>query len=194
METRVKARLIGALILVALIVLLVPEMLSGPHRGQGSTQEGSPRTYTIDLTAPAARATPVPVDNTPPPKPEPAAASTELPMETVDVESTSRPETLPSVEPSAEKTPSPQNDNTGGAGDDSAWVVQLGSFASQANADRLAGQLKSRGYKAFVSRLDSGSRTRYRVRVGPEQERAQAETLAERLRRDGRQAVVIPNS
>ena len=34
METRVKARLIGALILVALIVLLVPEMLSGPRQNQ----------------------------------------------------------------------------------------------------------------------------------------------------------------
>jgi DedD protein len=194
METRVKARLIGALILVALIVLLVPEMLSGPHHDQNSTKEGSAKTYTIDLTAPAARATPNPTDSTPPPKPEPAAASTDLPMETVDVESTSRPETPPPVEQSPEKASSSTSDNAGDAADSSAWVVQLGSFASQANAERLAGQLKSRGYKAFVSRLDSASRTRYRVRVGPEQERAQAENLAERLRRDGRQAVVVPNS
>jgi DedD protein len=194
METRVKARLIGALILVALIVLLVPEMLSGPHHDQNSSKEGSAKTYTIDLTAPAAPVTPNPTDSTAPPKPEPAAASADLPMETVDVESTSRPETPPPVEQSPEKASTSPSDNAGDAADSSAWVVQLGSFASQANAERLAGQLKSRGYKAFVSRLDSGSGTRYRVRVGPEQERAHAENLAERLRRDGRQAVVVPNS
>jgi len=193
METRVKARLIGALILVALIVLLVPEMLSGPHHDQNSSREGSAKTYTIDLTAPAARPA-NPVENTPPaPKPQPVEAPTDLPVETVDVESTSRPQTPQPVEESSEKAPSPSSDSADAASS-SDWVVQLGSFASQANADRLAGQLKSRGYKAFVSRLDTGSRTRYRVRVGPEQERAQAENLAERLRRDGRQAVVVPNS
>ena len=54
METRVKERLIGAVILVALIVALVPEILSGPHQASdtGSSAEQSVRTYTVDLEAP----------------------------------------------------------------------------------------------------------------------------------------------
>ncbi len=191
METRVKARLIGALILVALIVLLVPEMLSGPRQGQKSPGAGgAAQTYTIDLTAPAARVTPSATDNAPP-----AAPAEDLPTETVHVESTSEPAAShPPEEPASGGTESPPSGGGVDTGDQSAWVVQLGSFASEANAARLASQLKSRGYKAYVSRLGSGSRTRFRVRVGPEQERARAEDLAERLRRDGRQAVVVPNS
>jgi DedD protein len=194
METRVKARLIGALILVALIVLLVPEMLSGPRQNQKSHGEGSAaQTYTIDLTAPTARVAPSATDKTPPPPP--AAPADDLPTETVHVESTSEPAAAqPSEEPASGGTESPPSGGGADISDQSAWVVQLGSFASDANAARLAGELKSRGYKAFVSRLGSGSRTRFRVRVGPEQERARAENLAERLRRDGRQAVVVPNS
>jgi DedD protein len=199
METRVKARLIGALILVALIVLLVPEMLSGPRQNQKSAKDGgAAQTYTIDLTAPTARVAPTVTDKPsvtdkiPPASPAPAD---DLPTETVHVESTSEPAASQTAEePASGQTESPPNDGNADAGDQSAWVVQLGSFASGANAERLVGELRSRGYKAFVSRLGSGSRTRFRVRVGPEQERARAENLAERLRRDGRQAVVVPNS
>jgi DedD protein len=195
METRVKARLIGALILVALIVLLVPEMLSGPRHDQKSSREGSAaQTYTIDLSAPAVRPAPPAADNAPPPPPPPAPAD-DLPTETVHVESTLEPAASQlAEEPAPDKTESPPSSGDAETGDQSAWVVQLGSFASETNAERLAGDLKSRGYKAFVSRLGSGSRIRFRVRVGPEQERARAENLAERLRRDGRQAVVVPNS
>jgi DedD protein len=193
METRVKARLIGALILVALIVLLVPEMLSGPRQSQKSSKEGgAAQTYTIDLSAPTARVAPSATDS-PPPAPPPAVPD-DLPTETVHVESTSESEAPQPEEPAPGRTESPPSGSSADSGDESAWVVQLGSFASEDNAERLAGELKSHGYKAFVSRLGSGTRTRFRVRVGPEQERARAENLAERLRRDGRQAVVLPNS
>src|ERR1700689_1441244 len=55
MENRLKQRLTGAAILVALIVMLVPEMFHG-QRGNvaaiaGSSGEGPPvRSYTIDLS------------------------------------------------------------------------------------------------------------------------------------------------
>src|SRR5450631_1166694 len=54
MDRRVKERLVGASILVVLIVLIVPELLSGPARGPmtpllpGSTPEPT-RTVTVDL-------------------------------------------------------------------------------------------------------------------------------------------------
>src|SRR5262245_66254976 len=68
METRVKERLLGAVILVALIVALVPEILSGPHgpsSGADAANSESMRTYTVDLEARGApagetRATPTP--------------------------------------------------------------------------------------------------------------------------------------
>ena len=56
MSGSVKERLTGAIILVALIVLLVPELLTGPvrpdsssHTAAGSSEEAPLRSYTIDL-------------------------------------------------------------------------------------------------------------------------------------------------
>lgn len=73
----------------------------------------------------------------------------------------------------------------------SAWAVQVGSFASQDNAERLSAELKKRGYRAFVTRLRTKDGTLYRVRVGPEQERERAELLARRLKKDGQAADVV---
>src|SRR6476620_147675 len=52
MESRAKQRLTGAVILVALFVLLVPELLTGPrnaHPAATSTNEDGMSSYTIDL-------------------------------------------------------------------------------------------------------------------------------------------------
>jgi DedD protein len=99
METRLKERLTGAAILVALIVALVPEMFRGQSGGgqpksvtSSSSGEGPPvRTYTIDLSnnpkssgplqsaneaAPAATSTPTPA---PPSAPAPAAQASPPP-------------------------------------------------------------------------------------------------------------------
>lgn len=72
-----------------------------------------------------------------------------------------------------------------------AWAVQVGSFASQDNAERLSAELKERGYRSFVTRLSTNNTTLYRVRVGPEQERSRAEVLARRLKKDGQPADVV---
>ncbi len=58
METAVKERLVGAVVLVGLIVALVPEMLSGPRREATPARpsaDGTVRTYTIDLATPCVR-------------------------------------------------------------------------------------------------------------------------------------------
>ena len=55
MDSRAKQRLTGAVILVALFVLLVPELLTGPREAHPPADDGSEeglRRYTIDLDAP----------------------------------------------------------------------------------------------------------------------------------------------
>ena len=52
MDSRAKQRLTGAVILVALFVLLVPELLTGPREAHPPADDGSEaglREYTIDL-------------------------------------------------------------------------------------------------------------------------------------------------
>ena len=72
------------------------------------------------------------------------------------------------------------------------WVVQLGSFASKDNAESLAKGLRAKGYRAFVSEFRGSGRILYRVRVGPEQDRARAEAIAARLASEGHRGSVAP--
>ncbi len=72
-----------------------------------------------------------------------------------------------------------------------SWAVQVGSFASQDNAEGLQGRLKSNGYRAFTTRHSTGVTTVFRVRVGPEQDRAAAQRLADRLSKEGQEVAVV---
>jgi cell division protein FtsN len=70
-------------------------------------------------------------------------------------------------------------------------MVQLGSFASRANAERLARQVRAQGFAASVSQGASGRRL-YRVRVGPARDHAAASALAQQLRTAGHSGAIVP--
>jgi cell division protein FtsN len=70
-------------------------------------------------------------------------------------------------------------------------MVQLGSFASRDNAERLAKQLRAGGFQASVSQGTTG-RHLYRVRAGPAHDRAGAEQLAGKLRAAGHSGAIVP--
>ncbi len=71
-------------------------------------------------------------------------------------------------------------------------AVQVGSFASRNNAERLVGQLDEAGYDAFMHEEESGGRTIWRVRVGTHDEREDAERLLEDLSEEqGLQGIVV---
>jgi DedD protein len=71
-------------------------------------------------------------------------------------------------------------------------VVQLGSFAKRENGERLARELRAKGYRAYVSEFRGSGQTLWRVRVGPEQDRARADAIATRLAHDGVHGSVTP--
>ena len=79
----------------------------------------------------------------------------------------------------AKPVPSAQTDNA--AKPLSGWVVQLASLASKDNALALRERLRGLGYTAFVEEITTAQGVLYRVRVGPELERGNAETLRNRL-------------
>jgi DedD protein len=201
MDRRVKERLIGASILVALVVLVVPELLSGPKPNAApapTLPAAAPepiRNVTVDLTTNKAPANPeaepapqptaspaaqVPVAQTPAatgPAPS-SAASAPAP--------TMRAPAKPMAKAAAARTApvesaaaSPTSSGHG------AWSVQLGSFASRANADNLSRQVKGQGFSVFVLAGGSGTSARYRVRVGPLADRESAERMAAKLKSMG---------
>jgi DedD protein len=196
MDRRVKERLVGASILVLLLVLIVPELLSGPKTA-GPAAPPPPasapeavRNITVDLATskpPAAE-----------PAPEiPSAASAAGPTVTTLPAAAPPPvaQTAPVSRPSApvvspkpvESAPSSPTSTLS-----PAWAVQLGSFASRVNADKLAHQLKGQGFSVYV--LSGGARAslRYRVRVGPLADRGAATQAVAKLKAIGHASSIVP--
>ena len=77
-----------------------------------------------------------------------------------------------------------------------AWAVQLGSFASRANADKLVRQLKAQGkaqgFSVYVVSGGSGTSLRYRVRIGPMADRGTATQAVAKLKSAGQVASLVP--
>jgi DedD protein len=201
-DVQAKARLTGAVILVVLLVLLVPELLSGPGPKVAAvatrpSDEPPLRSYTVELGDTRHTLAPSTPGAAPPSGPAESehSGAAATPQDSVEE---SAPATMPQQEP--EKTPGqatirqpplkapaavanvvPPESAPPLAG----WTVQLGSFASRANAARLVRDLKSKGYAAFLTESASGGHKLYRVRVGPAGNHAAAETLAAQLRAAG---------
>jgi DedD protein len=66
----------------------------------------------------------------------------------------------------------------------SGWVVQLGSFSNEKNAVKLRETLRNNGHASFVESYETGGKTNYRVRVGPELTRELAEQLKAQLKQE----------
>jgi DedD protein len=66
------------------------------------------------------------------------------------------------------------------AGRAGGWAVQIGAYSHKADATALRDKLRKAGFDGFVDDVRSGGRTLWRVRVGPQTQRADAE----KVRRD----------
>lgn len=64
-----------------------------------------------------------------------------------------------------------------------AWVIQVGSFSDEKNANRLSDKLKKAGYTAFVEISSNKNGDIYRVRVGPEISKNKADALSIKIKK-----------
>ncbi|HHM06255.1 MAG TPA: SPOR domain-containing protein [Gammaproteobacteria bacterium] len=94
--------------------------------------------------------------------------------------------------PAAAPASSPVAASSRPAAPASAWVVQVGSFASERKAMELRDRLMAQGYRAFVEPVKRNRGNVFRVRIGPELDRAKAEAVrgavSEKL---GSEAIVL---
>ena len=198
MERRVKERLIGASILVALIVLVVPELLSGPKPAARpatlpatlpATAPEPTRNVTVDLATSKAPANPdvdaaapsAPASASPSTAPAPATPGVATPGVATPAPPAPTPQAPAPVESSA---PPPISSRA-------AWAVQLGSFANRPNADKLARQLKGQGFSVYVVTGGSAASVRYRVRIGPLADRGSAERTVTKLKSIGHASSLV---
>jgi DedD protein len=191
MDVRIRERLVGALVLVALIVFLGPALLKGPETASDPPAAADTKSVEIMLDA----ATEPSESDDLVPEPEIAQGKPDEPAAVVPKtdEPVSPPPDPAAAEPQASVRPPQTGQATPAAAEQPAWAVQLGAFSSRSKAEGLVAELRSRGYSAFVLEYRAGGQLLHRVRVGPEQDRARAAAIAERLRKDGFQPVVAPH-
>jgi DedD protein len=199
MELHVRERLVGALVLVAIVVLLVPAILTG----RGSAPSEPPAQPTRRVEVPLGDAVSEPEEQVLVPEPVADEPVTDAPPEPAVTAS-------PGGEPTAKETRAAAPNPTAAqqpvatppparpaeppqpevVSQTPAWAVQLGAFSNRAKAEQLVADLRKRRYAAFMLEYRASGQVLYRVRVGPEQDRARAEEIAARLAKDGFQPVV----
>ena len=74
-----------------------------------------------------------------------------------------------------------------------SWVVQVASLGTPEAAGEMEAKLRKAGFSAFVEQAEVRGKLFYRVRVGPEVDRANAERTAARLRDTQKLDTLIQN-
>jgi cell division septation protein DedD len=154
MDSSLKQRLVGAVVLVALAVIFLPMLVKGPAPDSGVSDvsldvppeprgAGDVRTVDLPLVVPDAR----------------GGSATGMPA----------PVQGPVAAPAAD---APLFVATA-AGD---YAVSFGSYASAADADRVIAALRSAELPAYREAASIGGRPAQRVRIGPFADRAMAES------------------
>jgi DedD protein len=179
LDSGLKQRIVGALVLLALAVIFLPMLLS---------REDELRHVQVDAPQmPAAPAMsdvelePVIVPEPQPVADEPMAAEPVSDQALVAAEPIA-PVTAPAaapVQPPAVAAPAPVANKLDANSLPISWSVQLASLSSASGAQALQKTLRSQGYNAYVRTFDGMNR----VFVGPLIERAEANRVRDQLNR-----------
>ena len=159
MDSSLKQRLVGAIVLIALAVIFLPMLVKGPAPDSGVSD--------------------VPLDIPAEPKPAGDAATRDLPLTEPGATPQGGAVGMPVAAPDAAGAEPAQ----GGlfpavaAGD---YAVSFGSYASAADADKVIAALRSAELPGYREVVQLNGREAQRVRIGPFADRAVAE--AARLR------------
>ena len=215
MERRLKERLIGAAVLVMLAVIFIPMILDDSVDNDTSIRatnipprpEGEFNSQVVPLEEKDLDLQSVPVEIGVIQEEEPEPQPVEPPPPDYDDETVAEqePESIVKQQapiaptPKPEKTPAPEpvaKSSTEEPRGVTAWVVQLGSFSSEENANALNEKLRKQKFPAFVEPIRQKSGTMvFRVRVGPELLRTDAQALKEKLDKtlkdDGLEGIVV---
>jgi DedD protein len=196
LDTALKHRLTGAVILVLLAVLLLPELLTGSGRAKdprgpsAGPPDSAERSFDIDLTQgtadPRLAQPPLAAEST---ATQPAAPLN-LPVPPAAVATPTPAAPLPAATSPAAETP-PAAAPPPAASSVDAYYVQLGVFVNRASATNLANKLKTGNFAVKVDEIRRDNKILHRVRVGPVADRVAANALLKRLADAGHAGSVV---
>ncbi|MEA2094286.1 MAG: SPOR domain-containing protein [Pseudomonadota bacterium] len=199
MDHKLKQRLAGATVLTALAIIFVPIILEGPDDDWSPRVQDIPVPPQIDYQAQVDLQLPDEV-------PEPTEAPADVPPREIElavpepVVAEKEPEPVKEVappvpvaqpEPQAKPPPKPKPAPATVAG---TWVIQVGSFSQQLNAQGLRDRVRKTGNTVFLREVSTGGKHTWRVLVGPLKDRGEAEKLRDKLTREHNlKGIVIEN-
>ncbi len=161
MNERLKHRLLGAAILIALGVLLLPGFFRDKENYQINTQSQIPErpsVTTLDFDGPS------PVDTVEPaPEPDTMFVPAEVPAEPVAISSSSA---ASSVSVASDDPVLPK-----------AWVIQVASLGNKEWAEKLMKTLQTEGHKAYLRTVITDKGSLHRVFIGPKLNRKDADAV-----------------
>lgn len=213
MDKALKQRLVGASVLVALAVVVLPMLLGGdtssPQEARTIELPLKPRETTfetrrfpigeqdpgqpsqLERQQPDLVASPLPTPTTQAPVVQPAER--EQPQADAEVTGTSTAPPTPDAEAVAgaqaanesiiDARPKPQPVTELSTRKDGRYLVQVASFSSTGNANRLASQLGEADLPVLMDTVTAAAGTLHRVRVGPFERRQQADQVIGDLNR-----------
>ena len=153
MDSSLKQRLVGAVVLIALAVIFLPMLVKGPAPDSGVSD--------VPLDIPA--------------EPKADAATRDLPLTAPGAMPEGGAVGMPAATPEPAATePDPAGALPSVAAGD--YAVNFGSYASVADADKVIAALRSAGLTAYREAVQLGGREAQRVRIGPFADRAVAES------------------
>jgi DedD protein len=189
MNSALKNRLVGTIIVVALVVIVLPEILDG-EKSESSldfvdippapsaivvepADEFPQQTLDEQALRPAEVVNEVALDE-PESNNDTNASSSDMAQVITNTVSASPAEPVlgASTEPQAQVAEEKEVEIEV---KDSGWVVQLGSFRYEKNVNELIAKLKQAGYRAYTRPVNTSSGVLNKVFVGPELERDKLE-------------------
>lgn len=182
MDEQLKKRLVGGAVLVALVVIFLPMLMEDDSPlEEGFSKQPVPPAV-LDQQGFQSKALPLPGEGDsviapiePMIEPPPVFVP---PREPALTEGLTAPEKIDPAPEQKKPVSAASSAPKKGAG---GWVVQVVSVTHRDRADKLAKQLQSSNFSAFVQKALVKGVTWYRVRVGPEQDKKRIESVLARL-------------
>jgi len=185
LDRKLKQRMVGALVLLALAVIFLPMLFTRENVARQVVVDAPP----MPAPPPAPRVELEPVEvpqpRPLPDEPQPVAEAPEAAASSAASAQVSSPAPAatpakPQVSPAPAESQKPAQASRLDANSlPVSWSVQLASLSNRANALALQKTLRSQGYNAYIRHVDGMNR----VFVGPVVEREEARRLRDQLKR-----------
>ena len=155
MDQQLKERLIGMIVLVLFAVIFIPMFFTGTNDSILKNKENGSISKESEFTS----------------KLKPMTDSaTDLNIENIELE--------PVVEESTFDQEAPKTNAVGQMN----WVVQVGSFSSKDNAEKLNQKVKKAGFRSFVNPTTQNNKIMHQVCLGAEYDEADAKNLLKEIK------------